>query len=434
MMMKDKILQKDRKYLWHPFSQLKTASDPIVINSAKEEMLYDLDGNQYIDLISSWWVNTHGHCRDELIESVFRQSKKLEQVLFAGFTHKPAVDLAEKLVKFTPKNLSRVFFSDNGSTSVEIAMKVAIQYWYNKGQKKNKFVAFKGGYHGDTFGAMSVGKTSGFYEPFEEMLSQTFFISYPDEWRGNNQLLQNEMKAIDETNKIIKQEKDNIAAVILEPLVQGASGMKICRKEFLSKIVKIFKEAGIIVIFDEVLTGFGRTGKLFATDHLKISPDIMCLAKSLTGGFIPLAATIFSEEIHSHFVDQDFKKTFLHGHTFSANPVSCSVALCSLELFEKDKTLQKIKSIAQIHSNYLSELSKNSNISKTRMIGSIAAFNYDLVPDTYGSADSLKLKKKFLENGLLLRPIGNTIYFMPPYCIKEKNLKNSYEKLIEILQ
>ena len=303
--MKKKILVKDKKFLWHPFTQSKLSVNPIVIDSAKGENLYDIDGNEYIDLISSWWINTHGHCRKEIVEASFQQSKKLEQVLFAGFTHQPAVSLAEKLVKILPKNLSRVFYSDNGSTSVEIAMKVAIQYWYNKGKKRNKFVALTGGYHGDTFGAMSVGKTSGFYKPFENILNENFFIPFPDNWRGNNKIEQDEIRSLNKAKKLVKAERKKIAAVIIEPLVQGAGGMKICRKEYLTELINIFKESGIIVIFDEVMTGFGRTGKMFASDHLKVEPDIICLAKSLTGGFIPLAATIFSEEIHNEFVDDD---------------------------------------------------------------------------------------------------------------------------------
>lgn len=432
--MKKKILVKDKKFLWHPFTQSKLSVDPIVIDSAKGENLYDIDGNEYIDLISSWWINTHGHCRKEIVEASFQQSKKLEQVLFAGFTHQPAVSLAEKLVKILPKNLSRVFYSDNGSTSVEIAMKVAIQYWYNKGKKRNKFVALTGGYHGDTFGAMSVGKTSGFYKPFENILNENFFIPFPDNWRGNNKIEQDEIRSLNKAKKLVKAERKKIAAVIIEPLVQGAGGMKICRKEYLTELINIFKESGIIVIFDEVMTGFGRTGKMFASDHLKVEPDIICLAKSLTGGFIPLAATIFSEEIHNEFVDDDLGKTFLHGHTFSANPVACSVALSSLYLFQKDKTFEKIKMISEIHKNCLNELSKNSQIFNIRMLGSIAAFNFSGISDVYGSKDSQILREKFLKNGLLLRPIGNTIYLMPPYCIKKKNLIKSYEKLNEILQ
>ena len=434
MKSKKQILAKDKKFLWHPFTQSSFSEDPIIISSAKDEKLFDIEGKEYIDLISSWWINTHGHCRNEMVNSVFNQSKKFEQVLFAGFTHHPAVDLAARIVDILPKNLSRVFYSDNGSTSVEIAMKVAIQYWHNLGKKKTKFVAFSGGYHGDTFGAMSVGKTTGFYKPFEDILHKNSFIPFPEDWLGNNQLEESERLAMNAAYKIVEKEKDKIAAVILEPLVQGAGGMKICRKEFLDKLVKMFKDQGILVIFDEVMTGFGRTGKMFATDHLTMKPDIICLAKSLTGGFIPLAATVFSEEIHEVFVDTNFNKTFLHGHSFSANPVACAAALSSLNLFNEDKTFTKIEEISKIHNDCLKNISKLQNISKIRKLGTIAAFDFKNISDRYGSLESHEMRKKFLENGLLLRPLGNTVYFMPPYCIKKENLINSYEKLIEILQ
>ena len=434
MKSKKQILAKDKKFLWHPFTQSSFSEDPIIISSAKDEILFDIEGKEYIDLISSWWINTHGHCRNEMVNSVFNQSKKFEQVLFAGFTHHPAVDLAARIVDILPKNLSRVFYSDNGSTSVEIAMKVAIQYWHNLGKKKTKFVAFSGGYHGDTFGAMSVGKTTGFYKPFEDILHKNSFIPFPEDWWGNNQLEESERLAMNTAFKIVEKEKDKIAAVILEPLVQGAGGMKICRKEFLDKLVKMFKDQGILVIFDEVMTGFGRTGKMFATDHLTMKPDIICLAKSLTGGFIPLAATVFSEEIHKVFVDTNFNKTFLHGHSFSANPVACAAALSSLNLFNEDKTFIKIGEISKIHNDCLKKISKLQNISRIRKLGTIAAFDFNNISDSYGSLESHEMRKKFLENGLLLRPLGNTIYFMPPYCIKKENLINSYEKLIEILQ
>ena len=281
---------------------------------------------------------------------------------------------------------------------------------------------------------MSVGKTTGFYKPFEDILHKNSFIPFPEDWWGNNQLEESERLAMNTAFKIVEKEKDKIAAVILEPLVQGAGGMKICRKEFLDKLVKMFKGQGILVIFDEVMTGFGRTGKMFATDHLTMKPDIICLAKSLTGGFIPLAATVFSEEIHRVFVDTNFSKTFLHGHSFSANPVACAAALSSLNLFNEDKTFTKIEEISKIHNDCLKKISKLQNISKIRKLGTIAAFDFKNISDRYGSLESHEMRKKFLENGLLLRPLGNTIYFMPPYCIKKENLIYSYEKLIEILQ
>ena len=432
--MKNKILKKDSKFIWHPFTQEKSSDTPILIKKAKDEKIIDIDGNEYIDLISSWWVNTHGHCREEIIKEISDQAKSIEQVLFAGFTHEPAVNLAEKLVGLLPDKLNKVFFSDNGSTSVEIAMKVAIQYWFNKGKKKNKFMAFDGGYHGDTLGAMSVGFSSGFYEPFKEIINKNFFFNFPENWFGNNQVELSEEESIRQVKNIISKEKDNIAAVIIEPLIQGAGGMRVCRKDYLNKLIKIFKDSRIIVIFDEVMTGFGRTGKMFATDHLTMKPDIICLAKSLTGGFIPLAATVFSEEIHKVFVDTNFSKTFLHGHSFSANPVACAAALSSLNLFNEDKTFIKIEEISKIHNDCLKKISKLQNISKIRKLGTIAAFDFKNISDSYGSLESLEMRKKFLENGLLLRPLGNTVYFMPPYCIKKENLINSYEKLIEILQ
>ena len=433
MKSKKQILAKDKKFLWHPFTQSSFSEDPIIISSAKDEILFDIEGKEYIDLISSWWINTHGHCRNEMVNSVFNQSKKFEQVLFAGFTHHPAVDLAARIVDILPKNLSRVFYSDNGSTSVEIAMKVAIQYWHNLGKKKTKFVAFSGGYHGDTFGAMSVGKTTGFYKPFEDILHKNSFIPFPEDWLGNNQLEESERLAMNAAYKIVEKEKDKIAAVILEPLVQGAGGMKICRKEFLDKLVKIFKDQGILVIFDEVMTGFGRTGKMFATDHLTMKPDIICLAKSLTGGYLPLAATVFDKKIHDNFFGGDISKAFLHGHSYTANPVACASALVSLDLFKKENTLKKIKKISLIHKECLEKISKKSSVSKVRTIGSIAAFDFNKIDVKYGSKESDTLKKKFLEKGLLLRPLGNTIYIMPPYCIEENSLYDCYQKIIEIL-
>ena len=430
--MEKEIKKKDKQFLWHPFTKIINEYDPIVISSAKNDILVDINGNEYVDLISSWWVNIHGHCKKEIIESIKKQSEKLEQVLFADFTHEPAVNLAEKIVGLMPKNLSRVFFSDNGSTAVEIAMKVAIQYWYNKGKKKKKFVSMTGNYHGDTFGAMSVGFSSGFYEPFKDFLIKSISIPYPDYWDGKNDIEKEELISLKTADAVLSNNKDDIAAVIFEPLIQGAGGMKVCRKEFLDKLLKKFRDAGVLIIFDEVMTGFGRTGKMFAADYLKTKPDIMCLAKSLTGGYIPLAATVFSQKIHDEFFGDDIKKAFLHGHSFTANPIACAAALTSLELFEKEQTLKKVNKISDIHCEFIKKL-KKINISKPRVLGSIAAFEYNAINQKYGSSENQELKNIFLENGLLLRPLGNTIYLMPPYCIKEETLYNCYEKIIEIL-
>ena len=290
-----------------------------------------------------------------------------------------------------------------------------------------------GGYHGDTFGAMSVGFSSGFYKPFEDVIQKQFFIPFPEYWGGKNDIERDEKIALEETEKVIDKNGKRIAAVIIEPIIQGASGMRICRTEFLDKVLKKFKDSGIMIIFDEVMTGFGRTGKMFAADYLKIKPDIICLAKSLTGGYLPLAATVFSKKIHDNFFGGDISKAFLHGHSYTANPVACVSALTSLNLFKKENTLKKVKKISLIHKECLEKISKKSNISKVRTIGSIAAFDYNKVNVKYGSRESEILKKKFLDNGLLLRPLGNTIYIMPPYCIEESSLYKCYEKIIEIL-
>ena len=432
--MKETILNLDKNHLWHPFTPIKN-SDPIVITSAKNEILRDVDGNEYIDLISSWWVNIHGHCNDYINKKISVQIKKLEQVLFAGFTHAPAVNLARELISLLPEKLNRVFYSDNGSTSVEIALKTAIQFWNNKGEKKKKFVSFNGGYHGDTLGAMSVGYSSGFYEPFKDFLVETEFISFPQFWKGNNEVEKNERFALSQINNLLEKKSNDIAAVIIEPLIQGAGGMRICRKEFLEKVVLKFQSAGIIVIFDEVMTGFGRTGKMFACNHLKeAQPDIICLAKSITAGYLPLAATIFSDHIYKEFVTSDINKSLLHGHTYTANPIACEAALGSIELFKINNTLQKICNLEKVHKRCLNIIESKLNVSKLRQLGSIAAFDVNEVEKDYGSRESTRLKNKFLENGLLLRPIGNTIYLMPPYCISEEKLILSYEKIIEILK
>lgn len=425
-MTKKKILELDKKFIWHPFTQKSFDDEPIIIVSGNEEKVFDIDGNSYIDLISSWWVNTLGHAKSEIINDMILQAKKIEQILFAGFTHEPAVYLAEKLTNFLPKKLSRVFYSDNGSTSVEIALKVAIQYWHNLGIKKKKFVALKGGYHGDTFGALSVGFSTGFYEPFKDMTLDTSFIPFADTWNGDNKKYNKEEESLQYLDRVLDKQSDQIAAVIIEPMVQGAAGMKICDSEYLNRFLKKFKEKNIIIIFDEVMTGFGRTGKMFAMEHLKIKPDIVCLAKSLTAGYIPLAATVFSEKIHNAFVNSDFKKTFLHGHSFTANPIACAAALSSLQIFEKKNVLKKVLEIEKINQKGLELLRGNSKVSKTRYIGGISAFDIIGIEKKYGSKIGSNIRKKFLDLGLLLRPIGNTIYLMPPYCIKKTTLENVY--------
>ena len=432
--MKKKLLQFDKDYIWHPFNKASSKSESIIISSAKDDRLFDIDGNEYIDLISSWWVNIHGHGKSEIAEKIYDQSKRLEQVIFAGFTHEPAIKLAKRLTEILPKNLSRVFFSDNGSTSVEIALKVAYQYWYNKKDFRDKFVALKGGYHGDTLGAMSVGYSSGFYKPFEDLVFKTFFVPFPDDWRGNNSIQVEEQKSLKKVERIINSHGNRLAAVIIEPLVQGASGMRMCRPSYLNKVVRKFQENKILVIFDEVMTGFGRTGKMFASEYLDVVPDIICLAKSLTGGYLPLAATVFKEFIHKEFLDMNLDKSFLHGHSFSANPIACVAALKSLDLFSEEKTLDSVCEIENIHKKGLNFLINNPKVSKIRFLGDIAAFDIIGFDKGYGANIGEILKKNFLKRGYLIRPLGNTLYLMPPYCIEKHTLTNVYSVIDEELR
>ncbi|MAH78752.1 MAG: adenosylmethionine--8-amino-7-oxononanoate transaminase [Rickettsiales bacterium] len=432
--MKKKLLKFDKDYIWHPFNKASSKSESIIISSAKDDRLFDIDGNEYIDLISSWWVNIHGHGKSEIVEKIYDQSKRLEQVIFAGFTHEPAIKLAKRLTEILPKNLSRVFFSDNGSTSVEIALKVAYQYWYNKKDFRDKFVALKGGYHGDTLGAMSVGYSSGFYKPFEDLVFKTFFVPFPDDWRGNNSIQVEEQKSLKKVERIINSHGNRLAAVIIEPLVQGASGMRMCRPSYLNKVVRKFQENKILVIFDEVMTGFGRTGKMFASEYLDVVPDIICLAKSLTGGYLPLAATVFKEFIHKEFLDMNLDKSFLHGHSFSANPIACVAALKSLDLFSEEKTLDSVCEIENIHKKGLNFLINNPKVSKIRFLGDIAAFDIIGFDKGYGANIGEILKKNFLKRGYLIRPLGNTLYLMPPYCIEKHTLTNVYSVIDEELR
>ena len=290
-------------------------------------------------------------------------------------------------------------------------------------------MAFKGGYHGDTFGAMSVGYSSGFYGPFKDLTLDTTFIPFPETWEGDNKKYEKENESLNFVDEILNDSSNEIAAVIIEPIIQGASGMKICDPLFLDKVLKRFKEKNIIIIFDEVMTGFGRTGKMFAMEYIKTKPDVVCIAKSLTAGYIPLAATIFSEKIHNEFVDTDFKKTFLHGHSFTANPLACSVAVASLKIFEKNNVLNKVSEIEKIHKKGINLLKSNTKVSRTRLIGSVAAFDLIGTDRKYGSKIGIKIREQFLKKGLLIRPIGNTIYLMPPYCIDIKTLENVYSIL-----
>ncbi|MHA1558953.1 MAG: adenosylmethionine--8-amino-7-oxononanoate transaminase [Alphaproteobacteria bacterium] len=424
-----------KNYIWHPFTQEKTAPPCLKIVKGKGAYLYDERGKSYLDLISSWWTTTHGHTHPFIASAIAKQALELEHVIFAGVTHPKAIELIQKLRPFLSKELSKFFFSDNGSTSVEVAMKMAFQFWANKGNKKrNLFLSFEGGYHGDTLGAMSLGQSSGFFDCFKELLYNVKTIPYPETWINDINVEEKEAKTYKALSNYLERYGDKTAAFIIEPIIQGASGMRYARPAFLKKILKLVKKYDILIIFDEVMTGFGRTGTLFAYEQIEFIPDILCLSKGLTGGFLPLALTITKPFVYEAFLDDSFKKAFVHGHSYTANPLGCAAACASLELFEKEKTFVKIKDIEAFHKQHLLSLcAEIKEAVAPRISGDIAAFNISDTKTNYTNTICQKLKPIFLDNGLLLRPLGNTIYLIPPYCITSDELKISYDIIKKIL-
>lgn len=437
------ISEQDQRHIWHPFSQEQTAPAPLPVVRASGATLFLEDGREILDLASSWWVNVHGHCHPAIAEALGEQARTLAHVIFAGFTHAPAARLAEALVRALPRPLDRVFYSDNGSTAVEAALKMAFQSWRNRGERRRTlFLAFDGAYHGDTFGAMSVGRSSGFYGPFEDVLLKVRFTPFAETWRGDAGVETREAAALAELDAILDRDGKRLAGFIAEPLVQGASGMRMCRPQFLRAVCGRVAARGIPVILDEVMTGFGRTGSLFALEQAGLEqagivPDIVCLSKGLTGGFLPLAATVASTALYETFLGQDFSTAFAHGHSYTANPLGCAAALASLALFETEQTLARIAAIHQANLRWLDELAALPGITRPRALGSIAAVNLGSDGNgegDYHSALGPRLKARFLELGLLVRPLGNVVYLMPPACIAPDELARAHNAVLQVLR
>lgn len=425
------IVAADRQYVWHPFTQHGTEGDPTVITRAKAASLFDADGKEILDLVSSWWTCTHGHAHPKLNEALTKQANEFEHVMFAGFTHAPAVTLAERLARLLPGDLSRVFFSDDGSTSVEVALKIAYQYWINRGEtRRTMLLAFDGGYHGDTLGAMSVGRGSQMFKPFRDLMCQVLVLPFPATFEGDEAVEEREAGAMSAFQALLTERSQSIAALIIEPLLQGAGGMRVCRPSFLKRLVETAQASGVIVIFDEVMTGFGRTGTLFALEQAGVIPDLVCLSKGLTSGYMPMAVTVASEAVFEAFLGDSFERALPHGHSFTANPLACAVALRSLDLFKEEKTLERIAAINARHREMLAELKERADVTRPRVIGSILAFDVkDL--GAYQSDESRALKAWYLAHGLNIRPLGSTLYLMPPYCITGDELSRAYTGLIE---
>lgn len=415
----------DKTYIWHPFTHLKYQHKNIVITKAKGIYLITEEGKKIIDAIGSWWVNVHGHTHPYISKKIKEQLNQLEHCIFSGFTHIPAIELAQKLAMLVPVKDPKIFYSDNGSTSVEVAIKMAFQYFYNKGvKKKNKIIAFKGAYHGDTFGGMSVAERNVFNLPFRSNLFDTYFIDIPDP-NNFDRVRQQLIKYLN---------KNNVAAFIFEPLVQGAAGMIMYKARYLDELISICRHNGIITIADEVFTGFGKTGKLFACDYLKNKPDIICLSKGLTGGFLPLGVTAVNNKIYKAFINSDKTKTFYHGHSFTANPLMCTAALGNLELIEKTNFLEKIKTIESWHKNFIKEIQKHSIIKDIRCLGIILAIEIKTKEKThYLNSLSSLIEDYFLSKNILIRPLGNVLYLVPPVIIQKKEMNTIYSAITDFL-
>ncbi len=418
------LQQRDQQVVWHPFTQALHASPPIPIVSGKDAVLTDEAGREYIDAISSWWVNLHGHANETIAAAVSRQLQKLEHVIFAGFTHAPAVELSERIVECLPGHLSKVFFSDDGSTSVEVALKMAFQYWYNKDQGRTGVIAFENAYHGDTFGAMSVGGRNAFNDPFSPFLFDVHAIPVPVPGR--------EPQTLAALKEILAN--GNIAAMIVEPLVQGTAGMVMYSPGILDEMIRICRDHDVLVIADEVMTGFGRTGRLFASNYLEHCPDIYCLSKGLTGGTMALGLTVCTALVYEAFLSEDKLKTFFHGHSFTANPVACAASLASLELLLKPSTQENIRTIEQRHQHFKDQIKDHPLVRECRQLGTILAIEVN-TPGTASYFDKIRdrLYDFYIEQGVLLRPLGNIVYIMPPYCITTVQLDKIYRVIVESL-
>jgi adenosylmethionine-8-amino-7-oxononanoate aminotransferase len=415
------LSERDKKYNWHPYTQHKLFDNHIAIVKGKDALLWDENGKEYIDAIASWWVNPYGHSNEVLAEAIYKQLTSLEHVLFGGFTHEPAVVLSEKVMEILPSNQKKLFYSDNGSTAVEVALKAALQYFYNKGEKRTKIIAFEGAFHGDTFGAMAASGISFFTEAFQGSLVDVTRIPVPTKVNAD--------EVINKLEELVKT--GEYACFIFEPLVLGAAGMVMYEPEVLDRLIRICKDHRVFAIADEVMTGFGKTGRNFACDYLTEMPDMMCLSKALTGGVIPMAITSFTQEVYNAFYDEDINKALFHGHTFTANPVGCVAALTSLEILQSPEMQENISRINRKHLAFTEKLTKNDKVENVRVLGVILAFEIktNSNKDYYGGFRQ-KLYDFFIQNQLILRPVGNTVYVLPPYVITDKQLERVYEVLL----
>jgi len=422
-MHEQKLQNRDKKHLWHPLTQHKTAVPPLGIVKAKDALFWDEDGNSYIDGIASWYTSMYGHCNENITSAIANQMQELDFVMFSGFTHKPAIELSERLIQILPSNQAKIFFNDNGSTAVEAAIKMALQYYHNREEKRDTLIAFEDGFHGDTFGAMSASGLSSYNGPFEDFLLNVVRIPPPQE------------DTIDQVLELLESicKNNSCAAFVFEPLVQGAAGMKFHSVKGLDILLKKCQELDVLCIADEIMTGFGKTGKTFACDYLKYQPDVICLSKALTAGMFPLSITTCSQKVYDAFLSDEMAKGFFHAHTYSAHPLGCAAALAGLELLKSEAISERRRHIEAEHQNFVLQIQHHPKVKNVRSLGVILAIDLNIETDRYGKLRD-NLYGFFMDNGVNLRPLGNTIYTLPPYVITNEQLQKVYNTIKEALE
>jgi len=402
---------------------MKTAPTPLAIVKAKNASLFTEDGTEYLDCNSSWWVNIHGHGHPRLKQALVDQFDAIDHVIFAGVTHPKAVELAEKVTEILPNTLQKVFFSDDGSTAVEVALKMAFQYWHNRKEPKKRILALDGAYHGDTFGAMSISQRGYFNEPFEHLFFSVDYLEFPSKERDEAVLV--------EAEKLFYTQE--FAALIVEPLIQGSAGMRTYSADFLEKLVILAKSYGVLVIFDEVMTGWGRTGELFAMNYIQEIPDIVCISKGLTGGILPLGLTVATQQIYEAFLAEEKTKALLHGHSFTGNALACAVACANIDLVNELEFKQNILRISELHSAFKESIHSHSKVKEVRHLGTIIAVELLEENADYFSSIRDRAYDYFLSIGLLIRPLGNVIFLNPPYCTTNEELAKMYKGITDFI-
>jgi adenosylmethionine-8-amino-7-oxononanoate aminotransferase len=414
------LIERDERVVWHPFTQRGMGGESFPVVSARGTKLFLEDGRSVIDAISSWWCNTLGHGHPELVKAAAEQMARLDHVMFANFTHEPAVSLAEDLLSALPKGYGKVFFSDNGSTACEVALKLAVQLFHNRGEKRSRIAALQGAYHGDTFGAMAAGARGLFTKPFERMMFNVLYLA-PEGGAD-------EYATFEEACR-----KGDLAAFIFEPLLQGAGGMRMYSQSVLEEYLSIARRYGVVTIADEVMTGFGRLGPLFASSLLSRRPDIVCLSKGLTGGTLPLAVTVVDDALASEFVSPDHSRTFFHGHTYTGNPTACAVARRAVALTQSAECEAARARIESTHRSFAQVLEGSAAVTNVRVLGTVLAFDRVAALKGYDSTSARGVADYFIRRGVLVRPLGEVLYVLPPYCITDEELGEVYRAIEEFL-